>query len=129
MDKALVLLRGMCMACSACYNFDEENVKVFKSFKRQVLNETLVFKCRLLPISVLILSRVQFLFEEWVEKTHDHFRRKIEHIVAVVLEHQRLVRCLEYWSANLVKDMVIWKEYAKEVLDALYLDVRKFRTG
>jgi hypothetical protein len=128
MEKALALLRGMCMACYACYNFDEKHVKVFKTFKKDIFHEVAVFKMCLLPITVLILKRLRFVFEEWLEKEFDWFCAKIESVAEVVLEHRRLVHCLELWFANLAKDMGKWKDHANIVLDELYLDSRRIRT-
>merc|ERR1712224_477229 len=49
-------------------------------------------------------------------------------IADIVLEHRRLVQCLEYWYANLESDMGKWQDHAKPVLEELYLDSRRIRT-
>jgi len=123
------------MACYSCYAFDEKDIHlapahaaVFRKFKEDIHPEVTVFKMRLLPISVLILYRLRLVFEAWLEKSFEHFQRKCLEVASVVLEHKRLVKCLELWFTNLERDVEKWKDHAEPVLEDLYLDSRRIRT-
>jgi len=126
-DKALALLTGMCMGCASCFNFDEKHVTCFSTFKKAIFNEVAVFKARLLPLAVLIMFRIQLLFNAWLEREFDLFQQKLPLVSAEIAEHRDLVHCLELWFANLVKDMNKWEEHADVVMKRLYLDARRIR--
>jgi len=126
LEKLSTYLRGICMALRACYKTSTPWVKLYTQFKQDIHQEAVVFKDGLLPLSVLILCYFRKFLENYIEKDFSLWKSTLVNIRKRALECEQLCECLVGWYTHIAKDMEKWPRLGTELLEALYLDERKF---